>query len=316
MNRLLLPAVMIAVLVGGATMLHSADARKDRCEERPLVCRMIKARLGEVSPAERVNPPGAQELRYGDDARQTISYWQARGANIRAPLVVFIHGGGWTRGDKSNATGPAKISWLVDQGYDVASLDYRLVPSVEVGDQARDVAAAIRYLRSRASDLGFDADRIVIMGHSAGAHLAALVGTDDSYLGGDLAAVRGVVLLDGAGYDLARQLKEAGSFEAGIYAQPFGSLSAARLTELSPTAHVEKPNAGAFMILYDAQRETAVSQSTELGEGLKKAGTIVEMMPVANSTHIGINFDLGKAGHPETVQVAAFLSQIGVSPAL
>ncbi len=116
-----------------------------------------------------------------------------------------------------------------------------LVPNVSVEDQAKDVAAAIRYLRGRAAELGFDPGNIVLMGHSAGAHLAALVGTDDRYLGKDLESVGRVVLLDGAGYDLPRQLEQAGRFEAKIYEQPFGALNPVTLESLSRSCTPTSP---------------------------------------------------------------------------
>ena len=100
-----------------------------------------------------------------------------RAKTDRAPLVIFVHGGGWKRGDKNNATGQHKARHYVRQGYAFASINYRLVPDATVEQQAADVASAVAYLRGNAQRLGIDAKLIVLMGHSAGAHLVALVGT-------------------------------------------------------------------------------------------------------------------------------------------
>ncbi|XUM24396.1 alpha/beta hydrolase fold domain-containing protein [Bradyrhizobium oligotrophicum S58] len=83
---------------------------------------------------------------------------------------MFVHGGGWKRGDKRNATGAAKIEHLLAQGYAFALIDYRLVPAATVEQQAADVAAAVAWLRKNAGRLGIDPSRLVLMGHSAGAH--------------------------------------------------------------------------------------------------------------------------------------------------
>jgi len=311
-------AILAVIGVGAALLasigaLHPLTAQGTRCEEHPIVCKMISKRLGEVEPEDRINPTGAEELSYGPDPSQRIDYWQGTSKEGGGSLLIFIHGGGWTRGDKASATGPAKVNWATANGYDFASVNYRLVPKVTVEDQARDIAAAIRYLRHHAGELGFDADRIMLAGHSAGSHLAALIGTDERYLGDDLKAIRAVILLDGAGYDLPRQLRDAGRFEAKIYAQPFGSLDAATLTRLSPTAHAGPPNANSFLIIYDAERANAVRQSEGLDAALRQAGTPAELLPVKGSNHIGINFDLGKAGNVETMHADAFLAKAGLA---
>ncbi len=75
--------------------------------------------------------------------------------------------------------------------------------------------------------------------------------------------------------------------------------------------HADKPNAQAFLILYDVERADARKQSEALGAALTKAGTIVDMMPVEDGTHIGINFNLGKPGNPETERARGFSRQAG-----
>ena len=92
------------------------------------------------------------------------------------------------------------------QGYAFASINYRLVPAATVEEQAADVAAAVQAIVERADALGVDRHRIVLMGHSAGAHLVALVGTDPRYLKGaglSFADIAGVIPIDGAAYDLS-----------------------------------------------------------------------------------------------------------------
>ena len=94
---------------------------------------------------------------------------------------MFVHGGGWSIGDKRTGAG-VKAAHFTAQGWAFASVNYRLVPGATVEQQANDIASAIAFARIHAAENGLDPDRIVVMGHSAGAHLAALVGTDPRYL--------------------------------------------------------------------------------------------------------------------------------------
>jgi acetyl esterase/lipase len=198
---------------------------------------------------------------------------------------------------------------FLEQGWAFASTNYRLVPQVRVEDQAADVAAAIAFLRRHP---GIDADRIVLMGHSAGAHLAALVATDPAYLraaGVPLSAVRGVVLLDGAGYDVAKQMAEPRNQVAAMYSQAFGT-DPRRQAALSPTLQAAAPNVGRWLILPVASRRDSTAQSEALAAALRTGGSRAEVRPQAGKSHMTINRELGSADDPATALVDAFLKSL------
>ncbi|MDD2722611.1 MAG: alpha/beta hydrolase [Methylovulum sp.] len=222
-------------------------------------------------------PRGKQTMAYGTNNLQQFDFYPTTNGNRRAPLVLFVHGGGWKRGSKDTADGSWKAPHYIGLGYAYASINYRLVPNSTVEDEAADVAAALRYLIDHADQLSFDPGRIVIMGHSAGAHLVALVGTDEQYLkhaGLSFASIAGVLPIDGAAYDVSRQIKEGNDFMHDTYIQVFGE-DPARQHALSPTLHAQVPNAPAFLIIH-VQRTDGVAQSKELEASLKQAGTPVE----------------------------------------
>ncbi len=266
--------------------------------------------------AERRSQPESEakpvELSYGKDPLQKLDYWKP--PNTGSPLVIFVHGGGWKRGDKKNATGEQKPGHYLQQGYAFASINYRLVPAATVEQQAQDVADAIAFLITRAESLGFDATRVVLMGHSAGAHLSALVGTDMKYLekaGLGSKTLRGVIPLDGACYDVPRQIAEGGEFMHDTYIQAFGSEKERQLA-LSPTSQAAAPNAPAFLILH-VQRVDGAAQSRALGEALKKAGTTVEVRGfegIGLKGHAEINRHLGDPSYPATPVVDAWLKTV------
>lgn len=285
------------VLAATAALLtvSSADAKLgDRMRTR-----MAERMAGQMATE---SAPGAAEMAYGVAPLQKLDYWAAKAPG--APLVIFVHGGGWKHGDKGNATGAAKVTHLLDQGYAVASINYRLVPDATVEEQAADVASATAWLIGNAGKLGHDPRRVVLMGHSAGAQLVALVGTDPRYLaaaGLSVDAVRGILALDGAAYDIATQMTEGPQIMQSIYAEAFGT-DPARQKALSPTLQAAAPNAPAFLLLH-VQRPDGIRQSQALAEALNKAGTPVEIQGFPGEGlqgHMEINRKLGQPDYPAT----------------
>jgi arylformamidase len=255
---------------------------------------------------------GATELAYGREPLQKLDFWKARTAG--APLVIFVHGGGWKRGDKSNATGSSKAPHYLDQGYAFASMNYRLVPEATVEEQAADVARSIAYLHNNAQRLGIDSKRIVLMGHSAGAHLSALVGTDPQYLSGvglDLSLLSGVIPLDGAAYDVPTQMTDGARIMQDTYKQAFGT-DPQRQKALSPYWQSAAPNAPAFLILH-VDRDDGARQSAALADALRKNGAEVQLQAFDGKGlkgHAEINRKLGETDYPATPVVDNWLRRI------
>jgi len=256
---------------------------------------------------------------YGNDPLQKLDFWRAKNATGPAPLVIFVHGGGWSRGSKDNATGRWKAVHYPGEGYAFASIDYRLVPGATVAQEAQDVASAVRALLDRATALGIDRRRVVLMGHSAGAHLVALVGTDERYLraaGLSFADLAGVIAIDGAGYDVPAQMADAGGFLKPMYQAAFGSNLHTQQT-LSPTFHAEAPNAPRFLLLH-VERPDGIRQAQELAAALKAAGTDVEERQFPGTGlmgHMEINRRLGDPGYAATAVVDAWLRRTFASQA-
>ncbi len=255
--------------------------------------------------------PGSEELSYGSDTLQKLDYWKPMVKGV--PLVVFVHGGGWKRGDKREATGH-KGEHFVQQGYAFASLNYRLVPEHKVEEQAQDIVKAIAYLTKNAERLGFDPKRVVLMGHSAGAHLSALIGTDTQYLeqaGIDAQTLRGVIPIDGAAYDVSKQILDSGEVMHETYLQAFGG-EPERQKALSPTLQTAAPNAAAFLILH-VQRIDGTAQSKGLAAALQQHGTPVEVQGFPGrglAGHAEINRRLGEPDYPVTPVVDDWLKKI------
>lgn len=172
------------------------------------------------------------------------------------PVVVFIHGGAWRSGSRTqfdDADGPGFVALrdvLVAQGWATVSVDYRLTSEAQMPAQLDDVAAAVRWVRSSAGEFGLDAERIAVVGESAGGHLAQLLGTT-----GEGGAVRAVVsyygVSDLAGLVADRVATGCGRGEAGrrspegllIGADPAAPAAADVAAQASPLTHVSSSSA-------------------------------------------------------------------------
>ena len=122
-----------------------------------------------------------RDIEYGraGDRRLLLDLYLPEGEGGRMPLVVWVHGGGWRNGDKGTN---CRAAFLVDHGYAVASIGYRLSGEATFPAQLHDCKAAIRWLRANGGSYGIDPDRIGAWGPSAGGHLVALLGTSGDLL--------------------------------------------------------------------------------------------------------------------------------------
>ncbi len=230
------------------------------------------------------------------------------------PVMVMIHGGGWRQGDKANADVAAlKSQYFVAQGYVFVSVNYRLSPEVVHPVHVQDVAASLDWVYRNIWSYGGDPERIFIMGHSAGAHLAALVATDEQYLeanGLDLSILKGVVLLDGAGYDIPYMTDNDSVILRALYEGAFGT-DPAVWEDASPVTHVEAgKNIPPFLLFYAGNREDSRVNSQKLADLLTEAGVQAWVVSAPDKNHGTINGDIGKAGDWVTERIMEFLEEV------
>jgi acetyl esterase/lipase len=207
------------------------------------------------------------------------------------PAAVYVHGGGWTGGDKANGEGISDAIELVGRGYIVTSVNYRLAPQYKFPAQIEDVKCAIRHLRANAAAYHLDPNRIGVWGTSAGAHLASLLGlttTRDGFEGtggfpDQSSSVQAVVDMFGP----ANLKTEFAPANQRIVQQVFGASTSEDpiIMKASPVAYVSR-SAPPFLILHGAQdRLVAPAQSRELYEKLTAAGGQATLVMVANAGH-------------------------------
>ena len=216
-------------------------------------------------------------------------------------VIIYIHGGAWREGSKSEMP----LGGLIDQGYAVASVDYRLSKAAPFPAQVHDIKAAIRYLRAEAQHLGINASRIAIAGSSAGGHLAALVGVSNRVRElegtvGDHRAessdIQAIVSLFGAS-NLRTILAQSTPFGLNMRVpalqlllggQPEEKPDLARLA--SPVTHVDSGDPPLLLIHGDQDPQMPINQSHELQGAYEQLGLPVHFHVIHGAKHGGAAF--------------------------
>ena len=260
-----------------------------------------------------------RDIPYADPAheRQVLDVYAPKGAK-NLPVVVWIHGGGWQTGDKKDVQ--LKPQVFNEKGFVFVSTNYRLLPAVDMGTIVRDVAKSVRWVRDHVAESGGDPDRLFVMGHSAGAQLAALICTDDRYLkaeGVPLAVVKGCVPVDGDTYDVPAIIEtaEARWRAHGLPPAKFGHREKfgndpAKHKDFSAVTHAAKgKNIPPFLILHVAGHPDVTAQARRLGNVLREAGVPVTVFGARETTHSKVNADLGRPDDPSTKAVFEFLAK-------
>lgn len=252
-------------------------------------------------------PPGARTVGYGPDAKQALDIYPRSGLR-NAPVILYIHGGGWRAGDKREVN--ALPDYARRHGFLLVSTNHRQTPKVDAAGCAEDVAAATAWTLDNAARHGGDPRRVFLIGHSSGAHLAALIAIDPAYLarrGRRPEQIAGVVALDGAGYDAPAQIAMTGGDRPAL-ANMLTAAFRDRAAALSPTRLVRPGRRyPPFQIFHVARQSDGAGQSEGIARALRTAGAKVQLVPVTGDNHMMLNKTFGLAGDPEGDRAAAFV---------
>jgi len=271
--------------------------------------------LDAANAANPAKPDVDKHIRYQriqgqSPIRQILDvYYNKAEANKKRPVVLWIHGGAWKFGNKTHSIDP-KAKVFVNKGYVLVAINYQFHPKVTWKEQATDVATAAKWITQNISKYGGDPKRIALMGHSAGAHLAALTGADPTYLKSvavPSASIKAVVLLDGAGYDLPAVMKTSQGQHLKLYQEVFGK-DLETLKAASPIYYFKKGRACPhYLIIPVSSRAITISQSNNLAAAIKKSGGHAEVYVAKNRTHMTLNQKIGNPDDAPTEKILSFL---------
>ena len=261
--------------------------------------------IGRVSlpPNVRVE----RDVAYGTDPKQRFDvYLPARASH--APVMFLVHGGGWRIGDKaSRAVVENKVARWTTAGFIVISTNYRLLPAADPIAQAEDVARAIAFAQRRLPAWGGDPDRIVLVGHSAGAHLVALIGTDETLIAHQAARpIIGTIILDSAALDVEEVMR---SPHLPLYDAAFGTRK--KYWTLASPYRQLGAGAAPFLLVCSTLRRESCPEAAKFVKRAKVMGVTTQLLQEP-MTHRQINERLGTEG-AYTDSVEAFLQTLDYS---
>jgi arylformamidase len=260
------------------------------------------------------------DIPYADpaDERQVLDVYAPDGAK-NLPVVFWIHGGGWQTGDKTDVQIKPRV--FAERGFVFVSTNYRLLPHVEMDVLIRDVAKSLGWVHKNIAGHGGDPGRIFVMGHSAGAQLAALLCIDDRYLkaeGVPFDVLKGCVPVDGDTYDLPAIIMTA-ELRQTVHGLPlptfghrvkFGN-DPKKHIDFSAVTHVAKGKGiPPFLLLHVAGHPDVTAQARRLGAVLKEAEIPAQVSGARETTHSKLNADLGLPDDPATQKLFTFLGPL------
>ncbi|WP_420567046.1 alpha/beta hydrolase [Thalassovita sp.] len=255
--------------------------------------------------------PDLTDVSYGPDPRHRLDVYLPQNAQ-NAPIIVLVHGGGWRFGDKSNPNvWQNKVAHWTQQGTIVVAVNYRLLPQVGPLEQAQDVARALSFVQKHSGEWGGSDRNMILMGHSAGGHLVAVLSANPT-----LAHMQGArpwlgsVVLDTAALDVPGLMQRTRS---RLYRDAFGE-NPEYWTSASPL-HQLRAGAPPVLLVCSTRRATPCPEARKFQAKAVKQGGKAQTLPVDYS-HRSINAVLG-LDKGFTGQVDAFLTEIGLftSPA-
>jgi acetyl esterase/lipase len=230
-----------------------------------------------LMPKDSASARMAKDVAYGRGERRRLDVYAPRASASRPrPVILFLYGGSWNSGRRQGYAFAARA--LAAKGFVVVVPDYRLVPEVRYPEFLSDCAAAFRWARRNVGGYGGDGERIVLIGHSAGAYNAAMLALDPSLLGADRAAIRGFAGLAGP-YDFLPLDDE--STVAAFGAWP-------RLAETQPVNHVAPGLPPVLLLHGDGDSRVMPRHSRKLAGLLRAAGADVELKLYPGLGHVGI----------------------------
>jgi len=300
-RRSALLIVLAVATLGGAGAVEAAQLGLGL--RGSLRQRVLEKKAEEERPIDlRAILPGARKRTeaYGTDPAQRLDVYIPPGARD-APILIMVHGGAWMIGDKAN-TGSVenKLKHWLTRGWIVVSVNYRMLPDAMAYEQAQDVAEAVRWVQGHAGGWGGDPGKIVLMGHSAGAHLAALVSSRPDMVGRPWA---GTVVLDSAAMQVSATM--AGR-HPGFYDRAFGADSA-YWAKASPMDQWT-PRAMPMMLVCSTRRpDDPCDDARRFQAKARAAGRDMPVLPQV-LTHADINRTLGVPG-AYTDAVDAFIAE-------
>ncbi len=297
-----LPLMLVAVSIRADTM------PPDIAEKLIAIGRVIAVPQTNAiyAPQHAVEPFAGvkvtRDVKYGPAERNRLDVFTAEKAGDARPVLIYVHGGGFMRGDKTTAGSPFNDNvplWAAHNGMVGVNMTYRLAPQDTWPSGPQDMAAAVSWVRANIARYGGDPSRIYLMGSSAGAnHVASYVAFPEFHAtaGSGLA---GAILLSGSPFDLT-------VFDITPYKPYFGE-DASKYTQMSPTPGLLKTSVPLMVVWAGLDPPGIEQESINLDAALCKAQHCPTKVVLKTHNHLSVNDAIGTKDTELTDQLLAFM---------
>ena len=250
---------------------------------------------------------GIQYVIGGSEKQKLDVYAPAQGRAM--PVVLFVHGGEWTRGDKTEVS--TKPKFFNENGIIFVSTNYRLSATDHHPAQVNDIAAALRWCKDHIGEYGGNPADITLMGHSAGCHLVTLIGLDPRPLmtvGLKPRDIRRIISWSGGAFDLVKKVEENGMYADYIRVN-FGQ-DPAVWSNASPINYVQNASSAPPFLFASAGEGNPSSQkmSELMADKIHAAGGKAKTALLKGKTHFAINHEIGQKNDPSNDVLLKFIS--------
>lgn len=249
-----------------------------------------------------------RDIAYGSDPSQRLDVYlpvDQQSNTTARPVMVMVHGGAWRIGDKANhSVVDNKLAHWQKQGWIFISVNYRLLPKASVYQQTEDIAQAMQYIQQHAQGWGGNPQQIVLMGHSAGAHLVTLMTAQPSWLKTQLQPWHATIALDSAAYDVTQIMS---TDHHKLYDPAFGT-NPQDWQALSPSMQLKQKIMPFLAVCSTIRQDKPCPQAEQFVILVSRLGTDAALLPVALS-HGEVNQLLG-AQNAYTAAVDDFIRRL------
>jgi acetyl esterase/lipase len=229
----------------------------------------------------------AEDIAYGSADKQQLDIYYPSVKQRDAPVIFMVHGGAWRIGDKaSKAVVKNKVNHWVPKGFIFISVNYRMLPNTDPVTQAEDIEKALVFTQKNIHQWGGASVKVILMGHSAGAHLVSLVSARHDKA---IQPWLGTIALDSAAYDIEKIMSS--SSPPRLYKKAFGK-DADYWKKASPLHALDQKLPPFLAVCSSKRKDSSCSQAHTFIEKAKQHGTLAKIMPV-NYSHRKINVELG-----------------------
>ncbi|MFY0677126.1 MAG: alpha/beta hydrolase [Neptuniibacter sp.] len=243
---------------------------------------------------------------YAADPLQKLDIYLPKTEVKSAPVIFMVHGGAWRVGDKSSrAVVKNKVDYWIQKGFIFISVNYRLLPETDPITQQKDVAKALAFAQGKAPLWGGSADKFILMGHSAGAHLVSLLSVNaQKQKSNNIKPWLATVALDSAAFDVIDIMQS--NRVARFYREAFGT-NETYWEQASPYHQLEDDIPPFLAVCSSQRKDGACDQAERFVRKIQRTNGVAKVLPV-DLSHRQVNAELGKI-NAYTAEVDRFIKQ-------